>query len=126
MLIFWSLVCTLGFGYRIDAQVRSRLLPDRLSITDQSNPFIGAEYRLNGLNIQDGFNSSTITPSSISAGVRGMEMCSILSHRIREPLHGQEPSSSVGRPLQSPRMESPVTIPFLLYNSPLIHPVEAV
>lgn len=68
MFIVCSLLIMLGIVYRIDAQVSASLLSDRLTILDNSNPQVGAIYRLSGLNIQDGFSSSTITPFSVSAG----------------------------------------------------------
>ncbi|MCB0628486.1 MAG: tail fiber domain-containing protein [Saprospiraceae bacterium] len=58
----------LSFVWLGSAQQSSKLVPDRLTFSDDSNSQIGATYRLNGVTIQDGFSSSTITPGTVSAG----------------------------------------------------------
>lgn len=68
MIIVCSLVLILGAFCRINAQVSSSLLPDRLTFLDSSNPLVEATYRINGLNIQNGFSFSSITPFAVSAG----------------------------------------------------------
>lgn len=59
-LLFWS--------PSLKAQLSSRLTPSELSFADEANFLKGANFNINGLNIQNGFNSATLTSNSVSAG----------------------------------------------------------
>lgn len=62
------LVLCLCFSLSITAQKSSSLTPESLTFSDASNFFAGAFFNLGGINIQNGFNGTSITDNSVSTG----------------------------------------------------------
>ncbi len=52
----------------LSAQPTSSLTPETLTFSDASNSMIGVNLNLNGLHIENGFNFTTLTENSVSAG----------------------------------------------------------
>ncbi|PHN08205.1 tail fiber domain-containing protein [Flavilitoribacter nigricans] len=53
---------------QLPAQLSSKLTPSQLTFSDQGNLLSGLTMSIGGLNVQNGFNYSSITDNSISAG----------------------------------------------------------
>lgn len=62
MLVFTFVTASLS------AQLSSKLDPDELRFMDGSNLFAGANFTIGGIHIQNGFSSTDITNSLVSAG----------------------------------------------------------
>jgi len=61
-------ICCLLLTWNLQAQINSSLKNDGLSILDQGAPARGADYKIGGVLVQNGFAFSQITDQLISAG----------------------------------------------------------
>ncbi len=61
-------ICCLLLSWSLSAQINSSLENDGLSILDQGAPARGADYKIGGVLVQNGFAFSQITDQMVSAG----------------------------------------------------------